>query len=151
MNLVFKNKVQKIIAVVLVVAIALGIFHIDGTVTYAFDEKKGMITSPDRSVVDTKDAPSASAGRVSGLVYGKPVTVINETVDAAGEKWYQIKYLIKDGAEEKKAYCPAKNILLNENAGALTYHLFFSSGYIPNMPCSLRDLPSITSVPISAS
>lgn len=119
MNLVLKNKVQNIIAVVLVIAIALGIFHVGDTVTYAFDEKKGMITSPDRSTIETKDAPSANAGRVSGLVYGKPVTVINETVDAAGEKWYQIKYLIKDGAEEKTAYCPAKNILLNENATAI--------------------------------
>ena len=119
MNLVFKNKVQKIIAVVLVIAIALGIFHVGDTVTYAFDEKKGMITSPDRSTIETKNAPSANAEKVSGLVYGKPVTVINETVDAAGEKWYQIKYLIKDGAEEKTAYCPAKNILLNENATAI--------------------------------
>lgn len=116
MNLVFKNKVQKIIAVVLVIAIALGIFHVGDTVTYAFDEKKGMITSPDRSTIETKKAPSAKAEKVSGLVYGKPVTVINEAVDETGEKWYQIKYLIKDGAEEKTAYCPAKNILLNENA-----------------------------------
>ena len=119
MNLVFKNKVQKIIAVVLVVAMALGIFHVGDTVTYAFDEKKGMITSPDRSTIETKKAPSAKAEKVSGLVYGKPVTVINEAVDETGEKWYQIKYLIKDGAEEKTAYCPAKNILLNENATAI--------------------------------
>ena len=119
MNLVFKNKVQKIIAVVLVIAIALGVFHVGDTVTYAFDEKKGMITSPDRSTIETKKAPSAKAEKVSGLVYGKPVTVINEAVDETGEKWYQIKYLIKDGAEEKTAYCPAKNILLNENATAI--------------------------------
>ena len=116
MNLVLKNKVQKIIAIAVVLAMALGIFYIGDNVTYAYDAKNGMITSSDRSVVETKDAPSATAGKVSGLVYGKPVTVINETVDATGEKWYQIKYLIQDGAVEKTAYCPAKNVLLNENA-----------------------------------
>lgn len=116
MNLVLKNKVQKITAVMLILAMTLGILYTGNMVTYAYEEKKGMITSSDRSIIDTKDAPSVDAGRVSGLVYGKPVTVINETVDASGEKWYQIKYLIQDGAVEKTAYCQAKYVLLNENA-----------------------------------
>ena len=116
MSFGLKSKTQKIMAVVLVVAMALGILCVGDTVTYAYEEKKGMITSPDRSIVETKVEPSASAEKVSGLVYGKPVTVINETVDAAGGKWYQVKYLIQDGAVEKTGYCPKANVLLNEDA-----------------------------------
>ena len=111
-----KSRVQKITAVVLIMAMALGVLCSGDMVTYAYDEKAGMITSSDRSMVETKDAPSVNANKVSGLVYGKPVTVINETINEAGEKWYQIKYLIKDGAEEKTAYCKESNVLLNANA-----------------------------------
>ncbi|MBQ3030532.1 MAG: SH3 domain-containing protein [Agathobacter sp.] len=116
MSFGIKNKIQKIIAVVLVIAFVIGAMGVCDTVTYAYAEKKGMITSSDRSIVETKDAPSVNANKVSGLVYGKPVTVINETVNEAGEKWYQIKYFIQDGAVEKTGYCLKANVLLNEDA-----------------------------------
>ena len=116
MNLVFKDKVQKIIAIVIVFALALGMLYIGDTTTFAFEEKKGMITSPNRGIVESKVEPSVNAGKANGLVYGKPVTVIDEVVDATGIKWYKIKYLIQDGAVEKTAYCQETNVLLDEDA-----------------------------------
>ena len=38
----------------------------------------------------------------------------------------------------------------NEKAGAFTYHFSFSFGYTTSIPCSFKDFPSMTNVPISA-
>ena len=116
MNFGLKTRIQKITAIVLVMAMMIAVFQIGGIVTYAYDAKTGMIAPADRAMVETKASPSVDAEKVSGLLYGKPVTVINETIDAAGVKWYEVKYFIQDGAVEKTGFCQASNILLDENA-----------------------------------
>lgn len=119
MNFGLKSKVQKIIAITLVVATAIGVLGAENIVTYAYDTKTGMIYSADRSMIETKAEPSVNAEKVSGLLYGKPVTVVGETTNESGEQWYKIKYYIKDGAVEKTAYCQAAYILLDENASVI--------------------------------
>ena len=119
MNFGLKTRLQKITTIVLVMAMLITSFQIGDMVTYAYDEKTGMIAPADRSMVETKEKPSADAEKVSGLLYGKPVTVINETTDANGVKWYEVKYFVKDGAEEKQGFCQASNVLLDEKAFAI--------------------------------
>lgn len=119
MNFGLKTKIQKIIAFVLVMALTLGLLQMGDRLIYAYEAKTGMIAPADRDLVETKVSPSVNAEKVSGLLYGKPVTVINETTDANGLKWYEVKYFIKDGAEEKTGYCQAADVLLNDNAFAM--------------------------------
>ena len=120
MNLVLKSSVQKIIAVLLLVAIVLGQTALGTLTAYAYDKKIGMVYLSDtKALLQTYESASTDSAEVSKLVYGKPVTVIDETVDAAGVKWYQITYFIKDGEVEKTAYCQASSILLDEDAGII--------------------------------
>lgn len=116
MNFGLKTKLQKITALLLVLVTVISLLWIGDSTTYAYDEKAGMIASADRYTVETKDQPSEEGTRVSGLVYGKPLTVIDEVTGEDGVKWYQIKYFISDGAVEKTAYCKAEDVLLDENA-----------------------------------
>ena len=116
MSFGLKSKVQKIIAVVLLFAIIVSMIGIGDTTAYAYEKKTGMVhLSSTSSLLQTYESASTDSGEVSKLVYGKPVTVIDETVDASGVKWYQITYFIKDGAVEKTAYCQASYILLDED------------------------------------
>lgn len=117
MNFGLKSKIQKIIAFMLVIVIAIGLLGMNSDLTYAYDKKDGMVhLSSTSSLLQTYESASTDSTGVSKLVYGKPVTVIDETTDASGEKWYKITYYIKDGAVQKTAYCQAVYILLNENA-----------------------------------
>lgn len=116
MNFGLKRKTHKMIAFMVVVAMTLSLLGSGDIITYAYDAKTGMIASADRAMVETKEKPSVDAEKVSGLLYGKPVTVVNETVDEKGVKWYEVKYYVQDGAVEKKGFCQASNVLLDEDA-----------------------------------
>ena len=84
--------------------------------TYAYEEQTGMIVT-DASMVETKETASDSAARVSGLVYGKPVTVINEVTGDDGLQWYQITYKLKaNNSVTKTAYVHTYNVLLDKDA-----------------------------------
>jgi beta-N-acetylglucosaminidase len=85
-------------------------------ITYAYEKQTGMIVT-DASMVETKDQPSDFGARVSGLVYGKPVTVIDEVTGDDGLKWYQITYKLKaDHSVTKTAYVHAYNVILDKDA-----------------------------------
>lgn len=114
MNLSFKNNVQKIIAVVLVIATMFGLLSTGNVVTYAYTAQTGMIYSADKSMVETKKEPSASAAKANGLLYGKPVTVVDEVIGADGAIWYKLTYSLKAGGTAT-GYCPAKNVLLDKD------------------------------------
>lgn len=115
MNFGVKNKVQKIIAVTLVVATTLGLLGAENIITYAYTAQTGMIVSSDKSMVYTKKEPSADASNANGLLYGKPVTVVDEVTGADGTLWYKVTYALKAGGSAT-AYCPATNVLLDKNA-----------------------------------
>jgi len=127
-----KNKVQKIIAVTLVVATALGLFGTEHIVTYAYTAQTGMIYSADKSMVETKKEPSASASKANGLLYGKPVTVVDEVKGADGAAWYKLTYALKAGGTAT-GYCPTYNVLLDKDVTV------FANGVVNANDVKLRD------------
>ena len=132
MNFGVKNKVQKIIAVTLVVATALGLFGTEHIVTYAYTAQTGMIYSADKSMVETKKEPSASASKANGLLYGKPVTVVDEVKGADGATWYKLTYALKAGGTAT-GYCPTYNVLLDKDVTV------FANGVVNANDVKLRD------------
>ena len=114
MNFVNKTKLHKIMAIVLVVATVLGLLGTEHMITFAYEAQPGMIYSADKSMVETKKSPSATADRANGLLYGKPVTVVDEVKDETGATWYKITYELKAGGSAT-AYCPVYNVLLDKN------------------------------------
>ena len=116
MNLALQKAVRKITAIVLVAATILGGLHTGKITAYAYDAQGGMIYFTSGDIVETKDSPSPSGKKVSGLVYGKPVTVVDEVTGTDGALWYQVTYYVSDGATKKTAYCPAVNVRLDKNS-----------------------------------
>lgn len=114
MNFGLKSKVHKIIAVTLVVATALGLLGTENIITYAYTAQTGMIYSSDKSMVETKKEPSSSAAKANGLLYGKPVTVVDEVTGADGSLWYKLTYDLKAGGTAT-GYCPSYNVLLDKD------------------------------------
>ncbi len=102
-------------------------------VTYAYEEQTGMIIT-DASMVETKETASDSASKVSGLVYGKPVAVIDEVTGDDGLQWYQITYKLKaDNSITKTAYVHTYNVLLDKDA------MVVANATINSNEISLRD------------
>lgn len=110
-----RKKIHRTFAGALAAAVLFGLVHTGNLVTYAYEEKSGMICFTEGYIIETKDSPSPEGNKVSGLVYGKPVTIVDEEIGTDGEKWYKITYYIKDGTTEMTAYCKAADILLDEN------------------------------------
>lgn len=117
MNL--KRAIQKSIVAMLVLASVIGLMDIGNLTTYAYDAQGAMIYSYDGSIIEIKDSASPSGGKVSGLVHGKPLTVIDETTGTDGNLWYKVTYYIQNGATQKEGYCPAANVRLNINAAII--------------------------------
>ena len=114
MKLAFQVNIKKIITTIVTFSVFIGLLGANNVVIYAYENKDGMVhLSSTSDLLQTYESASTSSTGISKLVYGKPVTVIGETVDNAGTLWYQITYYIKDGAVKKTAYCQAANILLN--------------------------------------
>lgn len=116
MKLRVQKALHKMTAIVIVMATILASLHIGDITAYAYDAQGGMIYFTSGDIVETKDAPSPSGNKVSGLVYGKPVTVINEVQGTDGALWYQVTYYVSDGATQKTGYCPAVNVRLDKNS-----------------------------------
>lgn len=114
MRFSLKNKVQKIIAVVLVMAIAFGVLGVTDMITYAYTAQTGMIYSSDKSLVETKKEPSPTAKKANGLLYGKPVTVVDEVKGTDGAIWYKLTYALKAGGTAT-GYCPSHHVLLDKD------------------------------------
>lgn len=112
-----QKTVQRTAAVILAVALVFGLTRTGSFITFAYDAKGGMVyLSSTNGLLQTYESPSTDAAGMNKLVYGKPVTVVDETTDSDGVKWYKITYYIHDGATMKTAYCRAADILLDEDA-----------------------------------
>lgn len=109
-----QNKVRKIIAVAMIVVTAFGLLGTENIITYAYTAQTGMIYSADKSMVETKTEASPSAGKANGLLYGKPVTVVDEVKGTDGQTWYKLTYDLKAGGSAT-GYCPSYNVLLDKD------------------------------------
>jgi beta-N-acetylglucosaminidase len=98
------------------IAIFFGSMDTGTMIAYAYTAEGAMINSNDGSLTETKDKPSKDGSKVSGLVHGKPVTVVDEVTGDDGELWYKVTYFISDGATQKEGYCPASRVRLDKNA-----------------------------------
>ncbi len=109
-----KKHVHKIMALLLVIVTALGVLGTENITTYAYTAQKGMIYSSDKSMVETKKSASPNAAKANGLLYGKPVTVVDEVRGDDGGIWYKLTYDLKAGGTGT-GYCRAQNVLLDKN------------------------------------
>ena len=132
MNFGLKTRIHKIIAVTLMAALLVGVWQTGDMVTYAYTAQTGMITSIDREMVETKKEPSHSAAKANGLLYGKPVTVVDEVKGTDGSTWYKLTYNLKAGGTAT-GYCPAYNVLLDKDATV------YAQGVINANDVKLRD------------
>lgn len=145
MSLALKSKVHKIIAIVLVVAVALGVLSAENMITFAYEAQTGMIYSIDKNAyVETFKEPSKTAEHLRNFEYGKPVTVIDEVKDAEGNLWYKINYVLRAGGEET-SYCPAANVMLDKNM------TLFAAGLVTGNNVKLRSEPGTVDTVIIAS
>ncbi len=109
------NVVRKVISILLLFVIVITSLNWKGLLAFAYEEKKGMICRNDGELTITRVEPTDESEKVSGLVYGKPVTVIDEVM-VDEELWYLVKYTLKSNGKEKQGYCRAEHVLLDENA-----------------------------------
>ena len=114
MKFCVKKNLHKIMALALVLVTVLGVLGTEHNITFAYDQQTGMIYSSNKTMVDTKKEPSSSAEKANGLLYGKPVTVIDEVKANDGSTWYKITYDLKAGGTAT-AYCPKENVLLDKD------------------------------------
>ena len=127
-----KKHVHKIIALALVVVTFLGAMGLENTKAYAYTAQTGMIYSSDKSMVETKKTASSKAEKANGLLYGKPVTVVDEVTGDDGGLWYKLSYNLKAGGTAT-GYCPAQNVLLDKNITV------FANGVVNCNDVKLRD------------
>ena len=133
MKLLARKYAQILMGISLILALILCSTDVGQLVVFAYEEQTGMIIT-DADLVETKDTPSDSGTRVSGLEYGKPITVINEVKGADGLVWYQITYkLKKDHSIKKTAYVHAYNVLLDKEVTVV------ANASINNNEIGLRD------------
>ncbi len=132
MNFGVRKHIHKIIALALVVVTLFGALGIDNITAYAYTAQTGMIYSSDKSMVETKKTPSPNGAKANGLLYGKPVTVVDEVRGDDGGTWYKVTYKLKAGGTAT-GYCPVGNVLLDKNATA------FANGALNSNNINLRD------------
>lgn len=132
MNFGTRKHVHKIIALLLIVVTFLGALGTENIITYAYTAQKGMIYSADKSMVETKKSASPNAAKANGLLYGKPVTVVDEVRGDDGGTWYKLTYNLKAGGTGT-GYCPAHNVLLDKNVTK------FADGVVNANDVKLRD------------
>ncbi len=110
-----RKSVRLIIGICLIFALSICSGSFLHLTALAYEAQTGMITTQE-SLVETKASPSDSADKVSGLEYGKPVTVIDEVTGDDGLVWYQITYKLKKDGSERTAYVHQYNVLLDKDA-----------------------------------
>lgn len=115
MKLLERKSVRLIIGVCLIFSIMLCSGSFQQLIAFAYEAQTGMITTQE-DLVETKETPSDSAAKVSGLEYGKPVTVIDEVTGDDGLVWYKITYKLKKDNSERTAYVHTYNVLLDKDA-----------------------------------
>jgi len=115
MQLLERRGVRLIIGLGLILALTITSGNFQLLTAFAYEEQTGMITS-DGALVETKETPSDTAAKVSGLEYGKPVTVIDEVTGDDGLIWYQITYNLKADNSSRTAYVHNYNVLLDKDA-----------------------------------
>ena len=127
-----KRSIKRMIASCITVLMLLSVIDYTNLVAYAYEEKTGMIYSTDKSMVETKVEPSSTAKKANGLLYGKPVTVVDETKDIDGALWYKLTYKLKAGGTAT-GYCLSTNVLLDKDAEK------YATGKVNTNNVSLRD------------
>lgn len=128
-----RKSAQRILAFSLALAVVFGLLSTTQLTTYGYTAQTGMIYSSDKSTVETFTTASTSGNHARYFLYGKPVTVINETTGSDGELWYQISYTLKSSGSTETSYVKASNVLLDKNATV------FASGTINASSVSLRN------------
>lgn len=121
MKVVFLQRIRRIVAAGLMLAMMLGVVYQQLDYIFAYEAQPGMIYSADRALVLTRKEATDDSDRVSSLEYGKPVTVIDEVTDEEGVLWYQITYTLKSNGASKTGYCRAENVLLDKDAKAYAF------------------------------
>ncbi len=135
MKYAFKKPIHKITAFLLVIAITVGILHMEPIASFAYTAQTGMIYSTDKSaLVETFYEASPNGTHARNFEYGKPVTVVDEVTGSDGVKWYKITYTLKAGGQET-SYCPAYNVLLDKDVVVL------SQGTVNSNEVNLRNQP----------
>ena len=116
MRIHLKRTIQKAVATLLIAASVFGCMDTGNVTAYADMSEGAMIFSNDGSLTETKSEPSQSAEKVSALVHGKPVTVMDEVTAEDGSVWYKVTYYISNGETKKEAYVPVTSVRLDKDA-----------------------------------
>uniref|UniRef100_UPI004056F007 cadherin-like beta sandwich domain-containing protein n=1 Tax=Agathobacter sp. TaxID=2021311 RepID=UPI004056F007 len=110
---VFRQKnVKQVVAVIMVMALLVGICIIPQFEAYAETQRTGAIVS--EGIVETKKTPSPDGEKANGLENGKPITIIEETTGSDGKLWYKIAYALKANSTIVQAYVPAESVVIEE-------------------------------------
>lgn len=124
--------IQRLVASTLVAVMAIGLLNTNQLIAYGYTAQTGMIYSSDKSMVESKTTASPTGEKANGLLYGKPVTVIDEVTGTDGATWCKITYKLKAGGTNT-AYVPKTNVLFDSNVSV------FAFGHISATSVSLRD------------
>ena len=108
------TRTKQLVAFVLSFTMLIGLLQVHDYTVFAYTAQTGMIKSADKSMVTTRKKPLDTAGKVNNLVYGKPVTVVDEVTDADGKLWYKLTYELKAGGTST-GYCHAEDVLLDKD------------------------------------
>ena len=120
------------LSICIVFAMLVGLSNGQGYLTFAYEEQSAMIRPAGGDMVETKTEPLDDATKRNGLVYGKPVTVVEEVTDANGVLWYKLTYNLKAGGTSW-GYCHAEDVLLDKDISVYAY------GIINASEVSIRD------------
>ena len=92
-------------------------------------ERTGVV-SINTYVVETKDAPSDSAGHMNNLANGKPLVILDEVTGDDGSRWYKVKYILDRNGEEVTAYIRAEYVALDGGSNSVDTGTLLGTGTI---------------------
>lgn len=92
MKTVIRTKLKHIFVVAAFVGILSAGIYIFNTVSEAYTEQSGTVTSISGGAVNVRSGAGTTFEKVAAAPFGQAVTVIDETTASDGFKWYNIKY-----------------------------------------------------------
>ncbi|SCP99798.1 dockerin type I domain-containing protein [Anaerobium acetethylicum] len=92
MKTVIRTKLKHIFVVAAFVGILSAGIYIFNTVSEAYTEQSGTVTSISGGAVNVRSGAGTTFEKVAAAPFGQAVTVIDETTASDGYKWYNIKY-----------------------------------------------------------
>lgn len=102
------------------------------------DERTGVV-SIDVYVVETKDAPSDSAGHVNNLANGKELVILDEAEGDDGTLWYKVKYILNATGAEVTAYIKAEYVAVSGSNEPVDTQTLIATGTINANNVNVRD------------